>query len=555
MKLLPLKQLLSPLIPLVVIMMIAETLSRKGIVPAFLMPAPSQVFQSVLDDPDSFKKAFFETGMASMLGLLLSTMVGLCSALILSYSKTIREMFYPYALFFQTVPIIAIAPILVIWLGYGMPTVIASSFIVSVFPVIANSVMGLLSTDPQLLGLFKMMDASPTQVLFKLRLPYAIPQILAGFQIAGGLAVIGAIVGEFISGSGLGGLVDSARNQQRVDRVFAAVLLAALLGIIFFTFVSLLRRSLMKKFIVIFLFALGLSSNFVQAAELALNWKPEPEFGGFYEAMLNQSYEKAGLPQFQILPGGAGQPVPQMVAAKKAVFGVAAGDEVILARSQGAKIVALYAVYQEDPQGFMVHPEKKVSSLKELFQSEGTIALQKGLSYTMWLEKQFAPIKAHLVPYTGGITSFIKDKTYSQQCFVFAEPIAAHRQGLSPKTFLISESGFNPYLTVVIAHEDTLRDHPEMVKAFLKATRQGWTSYLANPKKTNEAMQKMNPSMDLATFAEATKLQESFISTAETGKKGLGTMNVDRWKKLYDQMVILKLVKPGMDVTQVYKNE
>ncbi len=291
------------------------------------------------------------------------------------------------------------------------------------------------------------------------------------------------------------------------------------------------------------------------AQELALNWKPEPEFGGFYEALLNKDYEKAGLTKFAVLPGGAGQPDPQMVAAKKAMFGLAAADEVILARAQGAKIVALYAVYQEDPQGFMIHPEKKVNSLKELFQSEGTIALQKGLSYTLWLEKKFSPMKAKLVPYTGGITSFIKDKNYSQQCFIFAEPIAARREGINPKTFLISESGFNPYLTVVIAHEDTIKENPTMVKAFLKATRQGWTTYLKNPKSTNEAMQKMNPSMDIATFEEATKLQDAFISTKETKQKGLGIMSLDRWKKLYDQMIELKLVKPGMDMTQAFRTD
>ena len=238
---------MKPLIPLIILMIISESLSRSGVIPQFLMPAPSQVILSVVNDPHSFKTAFLETAFASMLGLLISMIVGLFSALILSYSKIIREMFYPYALFFQTVPIIAIAPILVIWLGYGMTTVIASSFIVSVFPIIANSVLGLLNTDDQLLSLFKMLDASPLQVLFKLRLPYALPQILGGFQIAGGLAVIGAIVGEFISGSGLGGLVDEARNQQRVDRVFAAVLLAAFLGILFFTFVSFLNRALLKQ--------------------------------------------------------------------------------------------------------------------------------------------------------------------------------------------------------------------------------------------------------------------------------------------------------------------
>ena len=235
-----------PFIPLFFVILLSEFVSRQGWVPTFLMPAPSQVMNAFLDDFANFKIAFLQTLFASSAGLLLSMAIGLIFALLLSFSTLIRAMFFPYAIFFQTVPIIAIAPLLVIWLGYGLPTVIASAFIVSVFPVIANSVLGLLGTDPLLLNLFKMMGASPMQVLFKLRLPAALPQILGGFKIAAGLAVIGTIVGEFISGSGRGGLVDAARNQQRVDRVFVSVLLAAFLGILFFSLISLFNRILLK---------------------------------------------------------------------------------------------------------------------------------------------------------------------------------------------------------------------------------------------------------------------------------------------------------------------
>jgi NitT/TauT family transport system substrate-binding protein len=290
----------------------------------------------------------------------------------------------------------------------------------------------------------------------------------------------------------------------------------------------------------------------VQAQDLALNWKPEPEFGGFYEAFLNKLYEKEGL-STKILPGGAGQPVTQLVAAKKVEFGIAAADEVILARAQGAKVVALFAVYQNDPQGFMVHPEKGVNSLKELFQSEGTIALQKGLPYTLWLEKVYAPVKAKIVPYTGGISSFLQDKKFSQQCFVTAEPIAARKEKLNPRTFLISESGFNPYLTVVIAHEDALKNDSAKVAKFLKATRDGWKRYLKDGTATNKEMQKLNPSMDLETFAESARIQKEFIETEDTRKQGLGIMNKMRWEKLYQQLVELKLVPSGMVVTQFFK--
>ncbi len=239
-------RILLPLIPLVTLTVAMEWASRKGWIPGYILPAPSAVFQTLAESSDLFIKAFGETFLASSAGLLLSLVVGFCLAILLSVSTVARSLFYPYAVFFQTVPIIAIAPLLVIWFGYGMPTVVASSFVVSLFPIIANSVSGLLSTDRILMQLFTMLGANSTQTLFKLRIPFALPQILSGVKVSAGLAVIGTIVGEFISGSGLGGVVDAARNQQRLDRVFAAVLLASLLGILFFMMISIVSVFLLK---------------------------------------------------------------------------------------------------------------------------------------------------------------------------------------------------------------------------------------------------------------------------------------------------------------------
>ncbi len=127
---------------------------------------------------------------------------------------------------------------LVIWIGYGMPTVIVSAFIVSVFPVIANALNGLRSTDPALVDLFRLYGAGTPTTLWKLRLPFALPAILTGLRVAGGLAVIGAIVGEFITGGGLGGIIDISRTQQRIDKVFAVLLIASGLGIALFGLVN-----------------------------------------------------------------------------------------------------------------------------------------------------------------------------------------------------------------------------------------------------------------------------------------------------------------------------
>lgn len=292
-----------------------------------------------------------------------------------------------------------------------------------------------------------------------------------------------------------------------------------------------------------------------QAAELALNWKPEPEFGGFYEAKRLGLYQKAGI-DLEILPGGAGQPVAQMVGAKKAKFGIASADDVILGRNQKAKIVAIYAVYQNNPQGFMVHPDRKVKSLKELFQSEGTIALQKGLPYTLWIQKQYAPIRATQIPYTGGIAEFLKKGSadFAQQCFVFSEPIAAKQKGVDSNTVMISESGFNPYLAAVIVHEDTLKNEPKIVEKFVNATREGWVSYLKDAKKTNELMNQLNPSLDLKSFHEAARVQTEFVLPNGQSNDALGKMTHVRWKTLYEQLKELKLVKSGMTVDSFFQN-
>jgi len=177
-----------------------------------------------------------------LIGLALSGSFGVAAAVGLAASPWIQRAFYPYAIFFQIVPIVAIAPLLVIWFGYGPRAVVAAAFVVSIFPVIANTLAGLLSVDPALSDLFRLYGASALATLWKLRLPWALPYVFTGLRIAAGLAVIGAIVGEFVGGGGLGILVTSAMRQQRTDLVFAAVGYASLLGLALFAAVGFASR-------------------------------------------------------------------------------------------------------------------------------------------------------------------------------------------------------------------------------------------------------------------------------------------------------------------------
>ena len=208
----------------------------------FLLPRPSTVFRTILREGPELWPAAGETALAAVVGFAASAIVGVWAAVLLSSARWVQRAFYPYAVFFQTVPIIAIAPLLVVWIGYGIRTVAVSAFIVSVFPVVASTLAGLLSTEPALRDLFRLYGAGRLDTMLKLRLPSALPSILTGLRVAAGLAVIGAIVGEFIAGGGLGGVIDVALTQQRVDKVFAGVLLASALGLTLFLAVNLISR-------------------------------------------------------------------------------------------------------------------------------------------------------------------------------------------------------------------------------------------------------------------------------------------------------------------------
>lgn len=231
-----------PLIPLVFVVALLEILRATGIVPPYILPTPGEILQSLRDDHAELMEAFTSTAVSSLIALMGSAVIGVGAATLLSLSQTLKKAIYPYAVFFQTVPIIAIAPLLVIWFGFGRPTVIASAFIVSLFPVVASTLLGLESTDPSLVDLFRLYRASRLATLRKLRLPFALPQIFSGLKIAAGLSVIGAIVGEFIAGGGLGSVVDVARTQQRIDKVFAAVLASAVLGLVIVAVIDGLAR-------------------------------------------------------------------------------------------------------------------------------------------------------------------------------------------------------------------------------------------------------------------------------------------------------------------------
>ncbi|MET0592596.1 MAG: ABC transporter permease [Polyangiaceae bacterium] len=249
----PVSSFVPPLATLAVVIATWEISVRVLDVPRFLVPPPSAVASALFADFASLAGSTLTTARGALFGFFLSALVGTSVGLVLSLSKTLERSLYPYALFLQTVPIVAVAPLLVLWFGPGLRAVAVSAFIVSVFPVIANTLSGLSSVDPRLKDLFRLYGASRTATLFKLDLPFALPSMATGLRVASGLAVIGAIVGEFVAGfaegsAGLGITVLAAYRQLRTDLLFAAVILASLLGLALFGAVNLASAAILRRF-------------------------------------------------------------------------------------------------------------------------------------------------------------------------------------------------------------------------------------------------------------------------------------------------------------------
>ncbi|MCC7144848.1 MAG: ABC transporter substrate-binding protein [Phycisphaeraceae bacterium] len=296
----------------------------------------------------------------------------------------------------------------------------------------------------------------------------------------------------------------------------------------------------------------GTSAKNSPVVRLALNWVAEPEFGGFYAAKEKGAYAQRSL-EVEILPGGAGAPVVQMIASGQVEFGIVSADEVIIARSKGADVVGLFAVYQTNPQGIMAHAERGLRTLEEAFKS-GTVAVEPGLPYVKFLRQLYGQPGAQVVPYAGGVAAFLNDKNFAQQCFVFSEPLAAKRQGVQPQVFLIAESGYNPYAGVVATSGAYLKEHEDVVKAFVAATREGWRDYLADPGPANAVMGKLNSAMDADTFAQAAGAQAGLLESAETKAGGLGVMTEERWETLAKQLRELGVIDRAVAAGECFRN-
>jgi NitT/TauT family transport system permease protein len=240
-----------PILVLVLGLLVWDLVVRAFAIPPFVLPSPGLVLSTLIADGGLLWQSLLVTLATTFEGFLLAAVGGIGLAILFSQSRLVEYSLYPYAVILQVTPIVAIAPLLLIYLPQPL-AVLACAWIVAFFPVLANTTLGLSSVDHNLIALFELYKASRWQLLWNLKLPSALPQMLAGLRIAGGLSLIGAVVAEIAAGSagagsGLAYRIAESGYRLNIPRMFAALLLLSLAGIAIYFALSTLSHMVLRR--------------------------------------------------------------------------------------------------------------------------------------------------------------------------------------------------------------------------------------------------------------------------------------------------------------------
>jgi NitT/TauT family transport system permease protein len=247
-----LKRVLPPLAVFLLFVAVWEIALRLADVKPYLLPKPSDILQAAVQNRANLTVSVGTTVTEAILGFALSVFLGVAFAILLALSKMVERSVYPYAIVLQTIPIVAVAPIIVIWFGAGMNAIVIIAFLIAFFPILSNTLIGLNSTEQNMKNLFYLYNATKWQTIWRLRLPAALPYILAGLKISCSLSVVGAIVGEYVAGigglqGGLGYAITVASTRLQTPYLFACGLSAALVGIVFFLLINAFSNRLLRS--------------------------------------------------------------------------------------------------------------------------------------------------------------------------------------------------------------------------------------------------------------------------------------------------------------------
>ena len=291
------------------------------------------------------------------------------------------------------------------------------------------------------------------------------------------------------------------------------------------------------------------SSNPLTKVIFQTDWYPQPEHACFYHAHLNGLYAEAGL-DVEIRPGANISNVPQMVATGRIDFAVGTTDNVFMAASRGAPLVALFPYFQHDPQCVMFHAANDVKSLADI--DGRTVMINPGAAYVQYMRKAL-DINPRIVPLDYGLARFLSDPDFIQQCFVTSEPYYVAQQGVEARVLRLSSSGFDPY-RVVYTNQRMLEDAPEVVLAFVKESLRGWASYsFGDGSEVHAYLQKLNPQQtpEFAAWTKKAMKRYELIHGSNLQGEALGRFDRKRLQEHLMHLEAIDLLDNSLELNKV----
>ncbi|MDM0120901.1 ABC transporter substrate-binding protein [Variovorax arabinosiphilus] len=286
------------------------------------------------------------------------------------------------------------------------------------------------------------------------------------------------------------------------------------------------------------------------------NWYAQAEHGGFYQAVAEGIYQKHGL-DVTIKMGGPQVNITQMMAAGQADCIMGSSDiQMMQVREGGVPVVTVAAYFQKDPQVLIAHED--VKKFEDLKGKTLLIGAQAQRGYWPWLKAKFGFTDEQTRPYTFNIQPFVADKNAAQQGYLTSEPYAIQKAGVKANVLMFSDHGFPAYATTVSCMDKTVKDRSKQVAAFVKASAEGWKSYLANPAPANALIKKDNPNMtdDQLAYSVAKLKEMGMITGGDAAKLGIGVITDARSKASYDFLVASKLLDPAkIELAKTYTTE
>ena len=558
-------------------MMLWQCVCTLGIVGSFMLPSPVQVVEAFIEEFPVLMEHSVITLAEAFLGLLMGILLGFVMAVVMDQFEPLHKAFYPLIILTQTIPTVAIAPLLVLWFGYEMLPKVILIVITTFFPITVGLLTGFQSVDPDAVNLLRAMGAGRWQIFRHIKLPGALSQFYAGLRISASYAVVGAVISEWLGGfGGLGVYMTRVKKAFAFDKMFAVIFLISIISLLLMKGVDFLQKKSMpwenpagdvpkkskdKTWIRKALFIAGAlvvlfglmgmqshkngTSQTVSTGEkeplekvtFVLDWTPNTNHTGIYMALEKGYFEEVGLDVEIVQPPEDGAVV--LVASGKAQFGISYQDSLAaaLAGEDRIPVTAVAAVIQHNTSGIISRDGEGMERAKGL----------EGKSYATWngaielatLEQVMNDdggdfSKMELIPstVTDEVSALRNHSVDALWIFYAWAGIKTEIENIETDYFYFAEVNpvFDYYTPVIVSGDRFLEEHPETAKAFLEAVSKGYADAMEHPEAAADILCKAAPELDKELVVASQKyLADQYQADAPYW----GYIDADRWNNFY----------------------